>query len=225
MRIRTIGMSGLATTLLGLTFVAPAHAQRANNVGQQIERQLLNNVSSSITGQPSYGYPNQPNNAYPGMQGGYAQPGYPQRGPGYYPQGAAGYQQPQQGYYPQQQPQQGYYPQQQPQQNYYAQQPPQRGYYPQQPATAPRYQLPAQYAGAAPGSPVSYGGANYVVNADGTMSPGTAAPAPPVNSSPRYQIPPQFAATAPGSVVGYNGASYVINTDGTMSPSNNPVAR
>jgi len=208
MRTRSIATLGLSTTLLFFTVAGPVHAQRGNNVGQQMERQLLNSAASSITGQPSYPYPNQPYNAYQGMPGGYAQPGYPmQRGPGYYPQGNPGYQQPyRQGYYPQQQPQQGYYPQ-------------------QQPATTQRYQLPAQYAGATPGSSVSYGGANYVVNADGTMSPGGGAPAQPLESATRYQLPPQYARTAPGSVIGYGGASYVVNNDGTMSPSNGPVGR
>jgi len=216
MRIRIIAMFGLTAALLSLTFVSPAHAQRGNNVGQQMERQLMNNLGSSISGQPNYPYPNQSYNAYQGIQGGYGQSGYPmQRGPGYFPQGTQGYQQPyrsgsytQQSYYPQQ-PQTGYYPQQQPQQ----------GYYPQQPATTQRYQLPAQFAGTAPGSSISYGGVNYVVNVDGTMSPGGAAPAQLPESAPRYQLPSQFTATAPGSVIGYNGASYVINNDGTMSPS------
>ena len=217
MRTRSAWMLILSATLLPLTFVGPAHAQRRGNVGQQIERQLLNNLGNTVTGQPNNPYQNQPYTPYQGQQGGYGQPGYqPQVGPDYYQQGGRGYQQPQQGYYPQQQPQQGYYPQQQPQQRYYPQ---------QQPAAAQRYQLPTQYAGTAPGSTVAYGGANYVVNADGTMSPRTAAPAQPRANTLRYRIPAQYAGTAPGSTVTYGGANYVINNDNTMSPSAGAVAR
>jgi len=38
-------------------------------------------------------------------------------------------------------------------------------------ANAVRYQIPAQFAGSAPGTTVNYGGANYVINNDNTMSP------------------------------------------------------
>jgi len=204
-------MLGLSATLLPLTIVGPAHAQQRANVGQQVERQILNNLGNSITGQPNYSYQNQAYNPYQYQQGGYGQPGYqPQWGPRYYQRG---YQQPVQGYYPQQR--QAYYPQQQPQ----------RGYYPQQPAAAQRYQLPAQYAGTAPGTTIAYGGASYVVNPDGTMSPGTAAPAQPMSNTLRYQIPAQFTGTTPGSTITYGGANYVINNDNTMSPSAGVVAR
>lgn len=218
MTTRYAWMLGLSATLLPLAFVGDAYAQRAGNVGQQIERQFLNNLGNAVTGQP---YQNSPYTPYQGPQVGYGQPGYqPQWGPGYYPQ------QPLQGYYPQQSfyPQRGYYTQpgyypQQPQQGYYAPQPP------QQPASAQRYQLPAQFAGTAQGTIISYGGVNYVVNADGTMSPTTAAPARPRTNTPRYQIPAQFAGTTPGSTVTYGGATYVINNDKTMSPSAGATAR
>lgn len=182
MRTQPLFTFGLSATLLSMTFVGPAHAQRGNNVGQQIERQLLNNVGNQLTGQPNYSYGNQPYNPYLGGQGGYGQPGYYPR------QGAPFYQQPyRQGYVPQQ----GYGPQGYgPQQGYGQQQGygpqgyvPQQGYYAPQPTqqpvtTAQRYQIPAQYAGAAPGSSVSYGGANYVINTDNTMSPYTGPAAP-----------------------------------------------
>ena len=82
---------------------------------------------------------------------------------------------------------------------------------------AMRYQLPPQLASSAPGTTVSYGGANYVVNADGTMSPAAAAAQPAANAV-RYQIPAQLASSAPGTTVSYGGATYVINNDNTMSP-------
>ena len=218
MRTRSARMISLSATLLPLMFMGPAHAQQRGNAGQQFERRLLNNLENAVTGQPNNPYQNQPYTTYPGQQGGYAQPGYqPQGGTGYYQQGGRGYQQPQQGYYPQQQP--AYYPQQQPQPGTYPQQQPQSGYYPQQPAASPRYQLPAQYAGTATGTAVFYGGQNYVINADRTMSPGPAASTQPRANAPRYQIPAQFAGTTPGSTVTYGGTNYVINYDNTMTPS------
>jgi hypothetical protein len=47
----------------------------------------------------------------------------------------------------------------------------QPAYVPPQAASAVRYQLPPQFAASAPGTTVTYGGANYVINADRTMSP------------------------------------------------------
>jgi hypothetical protein len=38
-------------------------------------------------------------------------------------------------------------------------------------ANAVRYQIPAQFASRAPGTTVNYGGANYVINNDSTMTP------------------------------------------------------
>ncbi len=84
------------------------------------------------------------------------------------------------------------------------------------PTSAVRYQIPAQFAASAPGTTVSYRGANYVINANGTMSP--AAAATPAANAVRYQIPGQFAGSAPGTNVTYGGANYVINNDNTMSP-------
>jgi len=173
-RTSTVGPLSLSIICLSLSFVGHAHAQQKGDVGRQIERQLLNNLSNAITPQPNAPYQNQPLNPYQAQQGYAPQPRYqPQAAPGYYPQGG-GYQQPQPGYYSQQQPQENPYLQRQPQQGYYPQQP-QQGYYPQRqpqyPAAARRYQLPAHYAGTAPGMIIPYGAANYVVNTDGTMSP------------------------------------------------------
>ena len=114
----------------------------------------------------------------------------------------------------------------------------QPGYMPSQSASAVRYGLPPQYAASAPGSKVSYGGANYVVNADRTMSPAAAAAQPaataavqptadaavrsaavqPSLAASRYLIPAELAGSGPGTTVSYGGANYVINNDNTMSP-------
>jgi hypothetical protein len=212
MKTRSAGMLVLSATLLPLTIVGPAHAQQRGNVGQQVERQFMNSLGNTITGQPNYSYQNQPYNPYQGQRGMYGQPNYqPQWGSSYYQRG---YQQPVQGYYPQQR--QAYYPQQQPQQGYYSR---------QQPAAAQRYLLPAQYAGTTPGSTINYGGASYVVNPDGTMRPATASMAQPAANTLRYQIPGQFAGTTPGSTITYGGANYIINNDSTMSPFAGAVAR
>ena len=144
---------------------------------------------------------------------------------GYYPQGGP-VQQPQQGYY--QTPGQGYY--QTPQQGYYRQ--------PQQPATGPapgqRYQIPAQFAGTAPGSVIAYGGADYVVGNDGTMTSSAftaqstaSTPAAPggVVAGQRYQIPAELAGTPPGTMITYGGRNYLTGNDGTMTFSPDPAAR
>ena len=103
MRTRFARMLGLSAALLPAAFVVPAHAQQRGNVGQQIERQLLNDLGNAVMGQPNPPAPNPPYGPYPGQQGGYGQPGYqPQGGPGYYQPGGLGSQPPpQQGYYPQ----------------------------------------------------------------------------------------------------------------------------
>jgi hypothetical protein len=238
---RSSWMIGLSATLLSLTFVGGAGAQDVNR-GRRLERQMMNNVGNLINGtQPNYPNPNYPAPTQPYYnpsqipQAGYAMPGYqPQAGPSYYPQGGSVYQQPQQAYY--QRPQPYYY--QQPQQAYY--QRPQPYYYqqPQQPVSGPalaqRYQLPAQFAGTAPGSVVSYGGANYIVGNDGTMTaysgpaqtPATTQPAASgVVANQRYQIPPEFAGTASGYIITYGGRNYLTGDDGTMTLYTGPVAR
>jgi hypothetical protein len=226
-------MIGLSATLLSLTFVGAARAQNVNR-GRGLERQMMNDVGTLINGtQPNYPNPNYPAPTQPyynpsqGPQAGYAMPGYqPQAGPTYYPQGGSVYQQPQPGYY--QRPQPGYY------------QRPQPGYYqrPQQPASGPalaqRYQLPAQFAGTAPGSVVSYGGANYIVGNDGTMTAYSGTAQTPANTRPaasgvvasqRYQIPAEFAGTASGYIITYGGRNYLTGDDGTMTLYTGPVAR
>jgi len=90
----------------------------------------------------------------------------------------------------------------------------QPGYMPGQAASGARYQLPTQFNASAPGTTVNYGGTNYVVNADGTMSPAGQWGA----NGMRYRLPGQFGGSAPGSTVTYGGANYVVNNDGTMSP-------
>ena len=89
-----------------------------------------------------------------------------------------------------------------------------------QPTAPQRYQIPAGYEAYGPGTTISYGGANYVVNGDGTMatsasgSQGAFQPTAPQ----RYQIPAGYEAYGPGTLINYGGANYVIGGDGTMSP-------
>ena len=95
---------------------------------------------------------------------------------------------------------------------------------PSQPA-AQRYQIPSGYENSAVGSLISYGGASYVIGADGTMSPSADAastPSQPV-AAKRYQIPAEYAGTAAGLVITYGGASYLTAADGTMTVYSGPV--
>jgi len=99
------------------------------------------------------------------------------------------------------------------------------------PTPGGRYQIPAQHAGATPGSQVTYAGYTYVVNNDGTMTafnvPGqNDANVEQVATGPvpgkRYQIPAEHAGSAPGSLISYGGNSYVANNDGTMTAFTSP---
>jgi len=93
-------------------------------------------------------------------------------------------------------------------------------YMPGQAAWGTRYQLPGQFSGNAPGTTVNYGGTNYTVNSDGTMSPATQSGA----NAMRYQLPGQFRGNAPGTTVNYGGTNYTVNSDGTMSPTSTMAA-
>ena len=199
MRTRSAVVLGLSATLLPLTFVGPARAQSRANVGRQMEGQVLSNVGNAVAGQPAGVVPGQPGAVYPGQPG------------AVYPGQPAGYGLPAT-------PRQAVQGMERQAINSVTGQP---AYMPQA-GSAVRYQLPPQYAASAPGTTVNYGGANYVINADRTMSPVAAAAQPaaaqPAANAARYQIPPQYAASAPGTTVTYGGANYVINADRTMSP-------
>ncbi|WP_406694802.1 hypothetical protein V5E97_27535 [Singulisphaera sp. Ch08] len=198
MRTRSARVLRLSAALLSLTLVGPARAQAPANVGRQLGGQVQNNLSNAVLGQPA-AVPGQPGAVLPGQTGavvpgqpaGYVAPATPRQAL----QGVAG----------------------QVINNAASTITGQPGFMPSQSTSAVRYGLPPQYAASAPGSTVSYGGANYVVNADRTMSPATAAAQPAANAK-RYGLPPQYAASAPGSTVSYGGANYVVNADRTMSP-------
>ncbi|SIO39807.1 hypothetical protein SAMN05444166_4368 [Singulisphaera sp. GP187] len=95
------------------------------------------------------------------------------------------------------------------------------------PTPGQRYQIPAQYAGTAPGTQVNYGGNRYIANNDGTMTAFTDSGGSDdsaverISTGPvpgqRYQIPAEHAGTAPGAEISYGGNRYVANTDGTMT--------
>jgi hypothetical protein len=108
----------------------------------------------------------------------------------------------------------GYRPQRQFYYNSYYQ-PPQQGY-----VAGQRYQIPAGYEAYGPGTTISYGGANYVIGADGTMvaSTGGAQGVFQPTAPQRYQIPAGYEVYGPGTTISYGGANYVIGADGTMSP-------
>lgn len=205
MTTRTALQFGLVAVALPFVAADRAHAQQRGNLGQQLERQVMYNLGNSLTGQPPAGYGN-----------GYGYSPYP-NGPYGYPDGPYTYSamRPAWG-------QPGYLPPPQQQQPWQAApQPGMAAYGPARPGPgirpgARRFQLPAQFNGQAAGSAVAYGGANYIVNGDGTMSP---APGPMVSASaPRYQLPPRFLGSAGGTTIQYGGRNYTVNGDGTMTP-------
>lgn len=87
------------------------------------------------------------------------------------------------------------------------------------------YQLPTEYSGAPTGSVIRYGGANYISNGDGTMSPyfvgAQGATAQPRLTAPiagqRYRVPTELSGTVPGTVITYGGRRYTMGSDGTMT--------
>ncbi|WP_406698103.1 hypothetical protein V5E97_04515 [Singulisphaera sp. Ch08] len=100
------------------------------------------------------------------------------------------------------------------------------------PTPGQRYQIPAQYAGTAPGTKISYGGNHYLSNNDGTMtafieSGGSDDSDVELTSNgpvpgKRYQIPAEHAGTSPGSEINYGGNRYISNNDGTMTAMKEP---
>jgi hypothetical protein len=195
MKSRSARVVRLSAALLSLTLVGHALAQAPANPGRQLERQILNNAANALTGQPGTvtGQPGavigQPGAVAPGQPGSYGVPATPR------------------------QVLQGM--ERQAINNITGQ--------PGSPATSgQRYQLPPQFAGSAPGTTINYAGANYVVNADRTMSPAAAAAQPaavqPTPAAARYLIPAELAGNGAGSTVSYGGANYLINNDNTMSP-------
>jgi hypothetical protein len=124
---------GLSAALLPLTFVGPARGQAPANVGRQLEGQVLSNVGNALTGQPAAVVPGQPAGVFPGQPAGYGLPATP----GQMLQGM----------------------ERQAINRATGALTGQPGYVSQS-ASAMRYQLPRQYAASAPGTTVTYGGAN-----------------------------------------------------------------
>jgi hypothetical protein len=204
MTTRSARVLRVSVALLSLTPVGLARAQAPANPGRQLEGQIINDVGSAVTGQPAPVVPGQPG-VFPGQPGVVVpgQPGVVPGQPGVVP-GQPGYGVPAT-------PRQALQGLERQAINSVTGQP---GAMPYQGASGARYQLPPQYAGSAPGTTVSYGGASYVINADRTMSRA----ALPAANAVRYQLPPQYAGSAPGTTVSYGGANYVVNADRTMSP-------
>ncbi len=191
MRTRSAWVLRLSAALLSLTPAGLALAQAPANIGRQLEGQVLNNVGNAVTGRTAPVVPGQPGAMVPGQPAGLTVPTTPgQALQGMERQAINNATSAVTG----------------------------------QPAamatSGARYQLPAQFAASAPGTTVSYNGANYVVNANRTMSPATAmaAATQPAANAVRYQLPAQFAGSAPGTTISYGGANYVVNANRTMSP-------
>ena len=83
--------------------------------------------------------------------------------------------------------------------------------------TTHRSRIPSGYESySAAGTPISYGGYNYIAQGNGTMlmlNPGLGLG----YSSVRYQMPTGYGGLPVGSAINYGGANYVVNSGGTMS--------
>ena len=115
----------------------------------------------------------------------------------------------------------------------------------QAPMAGQPYAIPAGYEGYSAGTPITYGGYNYVIQDNGTMlladsqdnsGPDNGTPADfqdnsgPDNGTPAddsvpidttaYQIPPGYESSQPGSQISYGGNDYTIMSGGIMLMTN-----
>ena len=84
------------------------------------------------------------------------------------------------------------------------------------------YQIPPGFENAPVGASISYGGAYYVIQDNGTMllqqDQGGQADQGVQMDQTAYQIPDGFGGYAPGTTISYGGVNYVIQGNGTMIP-------
>jgi hypothetical protein len=73
------------------------------------------------------------------------------------------------------------------------------------------YQIPDGYAGYAAGTVISYGGSNYTIGSNGTMTLADQ------GAGQTYQVPDGYAGYAAGTVISYGGSNYTIGSNGTMT--------
>jgi hypothetical protein len=73
------------------------------------------------------------------------------------------------------------------------------------------YQVPDGYAGYAAGTVISYGGSNYTIGSNGTMTLADQ------GAGQTYQVPDGYASYAAGTVISYGGSNYTIGSNGTMT--------
>jgi hypothetical protein len=81
------------------------------------------------------------------------------------------------------------------------------------------YQIPDGYAGYAAGTTLAYGGANYVIQPNGTMvlaGQSADAAAYDQGSAQVFLVPSEYAGYPVGSAISYGGANYTIGLNGTM---------
>jgi hypothetical protein len=83
------------------------------------------------------------------------------------------------------------------------------------------YQIPDGYGNQAAGTTITYGGASYVIQDNGTMllatgSTDTSSGGDDPGSGQAYQIPDGYGNQAAGTTIAYGGTSYVIQANGTM---------
>jgi hypothetical protein len=103
------------------------------------------------------------------------------------------------------------------------------------PVAGQRYQIPTELAGTAAGNTITYGGYNYLVRSDGTMTYYTGPAQRDANvqqtadsgraPGQRYQVPTEFASSEAGSFITYAGYNYLVNNDGTMTALAGPIPK
>ena len=101
----------------------------------------------------------------------------------------------------------------------------------QAPMAGQPYAIPAGYEGYSAGTPITYGGYNYVIQDNGTMlladsqdnsGPDNGTPADdsvPIDTT-AYRIPPGYESSQPGSQISYGGNDYTIMSGGIMMMTN-----
>lgn len=95
----------------------------------------------------------------------------------------------------------------------------------QAPTAGIAYQIPAGFEAYPAGTLITYGGYNYVTQANGTMLLAATQNVQPVQvpqvqtyQAQSYQIPAGYSGYPVGTVINYGGANYTIQPNGMMAP-------
>jgi hypothetical protein len=83
-------------------------------------------------------------------------------------------------------------------------------------STSQAYQIPDGYGDNPVGTVISYGGASYVIQSNGTMVPADQGTDSLQDTGQAYQIPTGYTNYPAGTVILYGGSNYRIGLNGTM---------